>query len=225
MDGLAKVWHGLITCSHCGAICGTTSNCPVCDYDFRLDKSVPMKVKHGDRYIEVPMTASVGAIPWTTYCLLRMIEREYQRPNTISLFGELNKENQPSEKLAIVVLFWSLFENLMDKFFSDGLNHLPVQIKNDLLKRYSSVGSRFDRLYPIVFATNFKDDLTKVGGETVYEFVIEIQRIRNEFIHGNPEAVKDAIVQKTMDNLHSVQRAWIDLYNLRCTKRSNSGRL
>jgi hypothetical protein len=169
------------------------------------------------------MNTSVGAIPWTTYCLLKMIEREYKRPSTTSLFGEMNQENQPSEKLAIVILFWSLFENLMDKMFSDALTHVPPEIEDDLMKRYSSVGSRFGRLYPIVFSANFRDDFTKVGGETLYNFVIEIQRIRNQFIHGNPEAVKDSVVQTVISNLDNVQRAWIDLYNLRCAKIPSTG--
>jgi hypothetical protein len=74
-----------------------------------------------------------------------------------------------------------------------------------------------DRLYKLLFNTSFEEDLAAVGHPSVYAHLTEVQSRRNEFIHGNAEAINDALVYATVEKLHDVQEAWVALYNKRCT--------
>lgn len=95
---------------------------------------------------------------------------------------------------------------------------ISESIKKDLLKRYFSIGIRLDKLYSLLFESNFSNDFISVSHENLYLLLIDIKKTRNEFIHGNPEAITDEIVDKVVDNLESFQQAWIDLFNLKCTR-------
>lgn len=51
---------------------------------------------------------------------------------------------------------------------------------------------------------------------------MEVQRQRNEFVHGNAEAIDDNLVYETVEKLHDVQEASVALYNKRCTGNANA---
>ena len=63
-------------------------------------------------------------------------------------------------------------------------------------------------------------------GEWTYRFAEDaahlrlLQERRNAFIHGDPEAIDDALVEATLARLESVQRGWICLFNKRCAGRT-----
>jgi hypothetical protein len=135
------------------------------------------------------------------------------------IYSGFPPENQPSQKVLVVILFWSLFESLMDKLCSDGSRFLPESVKQDILKRYGSIGLRINKLYPVLFSASLKDDLRFIGKEGVYDFLSEVQKKRNEFIHGKSEVINDDIVNRTILNIRTVQEAWISLYNLRCARK------
>lgn len=105
----------------------------------------------------------------------------------------------------------------MEQFFRTAIGGLPNGIGADLMKRYQTIGSRMDRLYKILFNRRMAEDLDALGHETVYTHLQEIKNRRNEFIHGNAEAIDDALVRETVDRLHEVQAAWLALYNHHCT--------
>jgi hypothetical protein len=44
--------------------------------------------------------------------------------------------------LVIVILFWTLFESLMDRFYEAALADLPGELGPELLSRFASIGSR-----------------------------------------------------------------------------------
>jgi hypothetical protein len=48
---------------------------------------------------------------------------------------------------------------------------------------------------------------------------VEVQRRRNEFVHGNAEAIDDSLAYVTIEKL---QEAWVALYNKRCTGNANA---
>jgi hypothetical protein len=82
-----------------------------------------------------------------------------------------------------------------------------------------------DRLYRILFDTRIEVDLGKLGYGTVYDHLLKIQSRRNDFIHGNAEAIDDGLVCETVERLHDVQAAWVALYNLRCAGDPSAPRL
>jgi hypothetical protein len=59
--------------------------------------------------------------------------------------------------------------------------------------------------------------LSALGYGAVYPHLVEVLERRNEFVHGNAEAVDDNLVYVTIEKLHEVQEAWLALCNKRCT--------
>ncbi len=113
----------------------------------------------------------------------------------------------------------------MDRFFAAALSSLPKSIKTDLLKKYATIGSRLDRLYKILFDITFSADLEFLGFSSVYSHLTNIKTNRNEFIHGNSQAIDDALVISVVQNLPEVQSAWLALYNHRCVGNPNAERV
>jgi len=91
---------------------------------------------------ELPV-ATQGAMPWSTYVLIDRIRREWERPPT----GEPRGLGRSSERFVIVILVWTLFETLIERFYEAAFADLPGELGAELLQRFASVGSRLDRLY------------------------------------------------------------------------------
>jgi hypothetical protein len=163
-----------------------------------------------------PQIALQGALSWTTHSLLVLMKREWDRP-LLELDQGLAAGAQPSQRMLIVILFWTLFEHHMDRFFDAALGALPPSIRMDLLRRYATIGSRMDRLYKLAFDTTLEKDLADLGYGRVYDHLLKVQSKRNKFVHGDSEAIDDALVRETVENLPDVQAAWVALFNLRCT--------
>jgi hypothetical protein len=214
-DSWMGVWLNKFTCGKCNGIIEITDTlvCPICNNENRGNETTFL-LKDGTE-AKIPTTQLMGPIDYTSYTLLELMRREWERP--------LLNHNQPTssdykipERLLIVILFWSLFEGLMDTFFSKALRQIPKNISEDLLNRYSTIGSRMDRLYKLLFSVTFKDDLVSIGKKDVYDHLIQLQNKRNEFIHGKPDAIDETLINDTIEKLQETQAGWIILYNRRC---------
>jgi hypothetical protein len=97
---------------------------------------------------KAPAYINPGALSGTAHSLLGLMKREWDRPLQPEepSVAPLAKQ-QCSQPVLVVILFWTLFEHLMDQFFRTALNQLPQGVGVDLLRRYQSIGSRMDRLY------------------------------------------------------------------------------
>lgn len=214
------VWRSLINCGNCGALfcVGPGTLCPVCGWDYQADQQLQVHIFGSGEEVAV-LPVMQGAIDWTTFVLLGLMQREWDRPPSPSdRFDSLPPEKRPAQRLAIVLLFWSLFEHLMERFFEDATRELPVRVRVDLLKRYSSIGSRLDRLYRLMFAVSFTDDLIRLGYADVSAHLTLVHTRRNQFVHGDPESIDDALVHAAVEQLPRVHEAWIALYNTRYTR-------
>ena len=215
------IWYGLIHCGECHALYKTGA-CPKCGHEYKSE-AITVVVDGVER--TVPM-AMQGAISWPTHVLLRLMQREWERPlSEQDSFSHTPPEKRPSQKMIIVILFWTLFEHLMDRFFIAAMASLPQGVSDDLLRRYTGIGSRLDRLYRTLFGSTFLDDLTALGHEGVYAHLVKVQQRRNEFVHGQAEAIDGDLVYETVERLHDVQGAWVALYNLRCTGNPKAPRV
>lgn len=207
-------WSGLIHCGKCHALM-SRSQCPVCGDVLSTDQWITVTIDGHDH--KVPAAAYAGALSWTAHSLLGLMRREWERQPSPEEPSSAQLAQQCSQKALVVILFWTLFEHLMDQFFQTALNRLPNGIAADLLRRHQSIGSRMDRLYTILFDAKIKADLDRLGHGTIYDHLQKIQTRRNDFIHGNAEAIDDDLVRETIARLNDVQAAWVALYNLRCT--------
>src|SRR5271156_442484 len=185
-------WAGLVHCDRCHALMNGTV-CPKCGRDYCADGEFMMTVKDGDKEYRVPRLVFQGALSWATHSLLALMKREWGRP-LLGMDEGLAPGKQPSQRMLIVVLFWTLFEHHMDRFFDAALATVPSGVRLDLLRRYATIGSRMDRLYTLTFETSFERDLANLGHKSIFAHLLKVQKRRNEFVHGASEAIDDNLV-------------------------------
>ncbi len=63
------------------------------------------------------------------------MKREWERPLQPEEPSVAPLAKQCSQRVLVVILFWTLFEHLMDQFFRTALNQLPQGVGVDLLRR------------------------------------------------------------------------------------------
>ena len=210
-------WHGLIHCGKCNALHSSSTGCPFCGeaLDIREEKVIVDGVER------IIYPVAQGAIPWSTFVILRQIRLEIERP----LIKTQHPGDGPAQRLIIVVLFWTLFEILIEAFFRAAFADLPGELADELLQRFPTIGGRLDRLYRRTWGTTFWADLREEGFGNEADHLLVVQERRNSFVHGDPEAISDALVNATLSNLEAVQRGWIRVFNKRCTGRTRQIRV
>jgi hypothetical protein len=207
-------WSGLIHCGKCHALM-SGSQCPVCADQLSTERWMTVKVDGKDH--QVPANIYEGALSWTAHSLLGLMRREWERPLLDEERSSAPLAKRCSQRVLVVILFWTLFEHLMDQFFQTAVSRLPRRVGADLMKRHQTVGSRMDRLYTMLFDTKIETDLGALGFSDVIPHLKRVQDARNAFVHGNAEAIDDALVSQTIERLQDVQAGWLALFNYRCT--------
>ena len=145
------------------------------------------------------------------YVLLDMMETEWNR----ATHPEAHLLKNTSDKALIVLLFWTYFETRIERLLRIGLDAVPGAIMEDILDRYSSIGSRLDKCYRILFSSTYEKDLQTTGCPAIWPHLKEVQKRRNEFIHGDPNAIDSAFVQRVVGLMKDEHEAWIAVFNLR----------
>lgn len=147
-----------------------------------------------------------------------MMQREWERPLTADHWLDAQKD-PPPQRATLELLFWVLFEGLLDRFYDAALTVCPDGVHADLLKRYGQVGARMNQLHVALYGVTSHADLTQQGDGALAEHIATIQRCRNAFVHGDPNAITEALVQRTVELLQAedMQAAYVKLYNRRCT--------
>jgi hypothetical protein len=203
-------WHGLMHCPECNGLHREVI-CPVCGH--AVENQPQIIVVDGVEHL-VPQ-AKQGAISWSTFLILERIKTEAER----SHIAASGRPERFSHRFTVVLLFWTLFEVLVDGFYRAALADLPGQLDDELLERFPGIGGRLDRLHRRIWQTNFWADLEAEGFGEEATLLRRIQKARNAFVHGDPEAIGDDLVDATLAHLENVQKAWIILFNKRCTGR------
>lgn len=117
-----------------------------------------------------------------------------------------------------MLVFWSYFETRIDRLFRESMRIIRESIREDLLRRFASVGARVDRLYRIVFGTTYWSDLSELGFQSISKLLQRIQRGRNEFSHGQPAAINEQLITHLVEGLKDEHEAWIAVFNKRATQ-------
>ncbi len=209
-------WKDRIRCGSCRALMDLNDDCPVCATNYR--NISPTEIVTEGKTVLVPQ-AFAGALDWSPYAMLQLMHRDWVRPLGRDNGLSLPKENRPSERVLVILLFWTYFETLMGWFYETATSELPRPVASDLLSRYASIGARLDRLHRILFGNRYGDDLDDLGYSSVRTHLENVQQQRNAFVHGMPEAVGDELVEATVNLLPKFHESWIESFNLRCTRR------
>jgi hypothetical protein len=210
-------WRDRIRCGACRALMDSKAPCPICGCDYRSLK--PTEIMVNGKVISVP-PAFGGALDWSPYVMLQLMEREWLRPPaTDGKLSALPQSSRPSSRALLVLSFWTYFESLMGWFYETVTSGLPGTVGTDLLRLYDFIGARLDRLHKILFGVTYENDLYQLGCGTIWQHLEKVQGQRNAFMHGNPEALTDDLVEDTVRFIPEFHEAWIRSFNLRCAKR------
>jgi hypothetical protein len=210
-----SLWAGYVVCGHdCRGIRHIEKPCPACGgppYDL-----TPETFSDGEFEFTVPRAFMGAEGRYEDYVYLEMLQREWEPPaEEFGRFVHFPGGGRPSPRAALVLLFWTYFETRLERLHRTAMRSLPKRVLADQLRRYSGIGSRLFDLDRINFSTTYFDDLATHGFEGVSEVMKDIHRRRNDFAHGNPQAIDDATVQRLVKHLKDEHEAWIAVFNAR----------
>jgi Multiubiquitin len=180
------------------------------------------------RFITIAPVAMGAEGRYEDWIYLQMLEREWKRPVTAAeTVPEFPHAERTSPRAAIVVLFWTYFETRIERLLRRAMHNVPSRLAEDALQRYSSIGSRLDRFYRVLFETTYWADLTEMGFDDIRRHLTQVQERRNAFAHGDPKAIDETLVTAVVDNLKREHEAWITVFNRRAarpaTQNTNEG--
>lgn len=211
-----KSWTSLIgdyVACGCGGIRTIYEPCPACD-SKPYDLTPHIFEDASGQRIEIPPSFCGAEGRREDYQLLALMEREWCRPQLESTERSWLTSGM-SERATVVLLFWTYFESRMNRLVGVGLRPLPENVREDLLSRYDSVSSHMKQLYQILFGVRYLDDLIAVGAEAIGGHLGRVRDARNRFVHGDPEALSDSLVDAVVQNMKAEHDAWIAVYNRR----------
>lgn len=214
----SSIWSGYTLCGRCHGIRTVSGACNVCG-DPPVDTK-PFFIRDAQGREREVYPAQMGAEGrYEDWVYLRMIEREWKRPALAEdQFPAPSTELRPSPKASIVILFWSYFETRIERLFREALHEIPKGILEDMLRRYSAIGARLNDLYRIAFDSTYKNDLEAVGHGQMWSHLAKTQERRNQFAHGQPHAIDDALVLSVVENLKLEHESWIAVFNKRAAR-------
>lgn len=213
-DSWARLWSGYITCK-CGGIRRHGETCSACQSPMPKYEGRTIQLEDGtEQYIPPAFAGAEGR--YEDWVYLIMLEEEWFRPITDKArYMSISENSRPSPKAVIVLIFWTYFETRIDRLFKTMFDGLPEAISADLLQKYSSVGSRLDRLYKIAFGTTYWADLEELHFAPVADLLKRTQQSRNAFMHGHPEAINDSLVEELILALKDEHESWVSVFNRR----------
>jgi hypothetical protein len=214
----AQLWSGYTICPGCKGIRVFEGPCGVCAAPAFSFEPSTIRDQDGMEYT-VP-TCFMGAEGrYEDWVYLGMIEREWKRPvRDDDRYPGTPSDAGPSPRASIVLLFWSYFETRIERVIRAGLAEAPQRIIDDMLRRYSAIGSRLNDLYRVAFDSTYKKDLEDLGYGHVWPHLAQIQERRNQFAHGKPQAIDDALVLTVVEKLKVEHEAWIAVFNKRAAR-------
>lgn len=214
----SRIWNDYTICGRCGGIRTFEGSCCVCgDAPFSMAPQL-MRDDQGREYL-LPAVFMGAEGRYEDWIYLGMIEREWKRPVSASdRFPGISPDKQPSPRASIVLLFWSYFETRIERLLRAGLSEVPSRLLDDVLRRSSAIGARLNDFYRIAFDATYKTDLEAVGYGHVWPLLAQVQERRNQFAHGQPQAIDDALVQVVVENIKIEHEAWIAVFNKRATR-------
>jgi hypothetical protein len=210
----SALWSSYIKCQ-CRGLRRTTGLCSCCGAALESSGSLIMDID--GKGTSIPSQIFMGAEGrYEDWVYLKMIEREWKREITDSdRFLDIVESSRPAPRAIIVLIFWSYFETRIERLISEAMRDLSLAIASDLLRRYNSVGARVDRLYKILFQATYWSDLEVLGYSSVSTILQRLQRSRNEFMHGHPEAISEGLVTDLIEGLQEEHESWIAVFNKR----------
>ena len=215
----AFLWSGYVRCM-CGGIRTIEAQCCACGEAWLEPDPLVIRDADGNEHRVMPELAGAEG-RYEDWVYLSMLEREWLRPVDTDLYDSIPDNHRPSARAIVVLVFWSYFETRIERLFRETAKAVPKQMMEHLLERNSFVGTRMDSLYRVVFSTTYRADLNDLGYGRVAALLKTVEKRRNRFAHGHPEAIDDGLVEELVAGLKEEHEAWIAVFNRRLKEARN----
>lgn len=213
-----SLWYDYIICFNCGGIRKQKGYCPVCKSKLPEGRKIKLKNEDGQKYEVISNTLAGAEGRYEDYVYLDMLESEWLRPvNDLEQFKGITEDKRPATKAIMVLVFWTYFETRIERLIVSAMMDIPESIRLDLLKRYQSITSRTYDLYKVLYGkqNTYFADLIALGYNDVSTLLKQIQEKRNQFMHGEPEAIDSELIEDMVKMLKKEHESWIDVFNMR----------
>lgn len=210
----SSLWFQYIRCDTCNGIRTFSDPCPVCGSTLDT-KPETIRLEDGQE-LTVHRSYRGAETRYEDYVYLQLLEREWKR--TMQELTSREKSHflsDVSDGAAIVLIFWTYFESKIEYLLRSLLGHIPAPFLEDTLKRYSSISARLTSLYKIAFNSTYYKDLCSLDFGDVRDKLSTIHKKRNDFVHGSPMSIDDALVKTVVGMLKREHEAWVAVYNFR----------
>jgi hypothetical protein len=134
----------------------------------------------------------------------------------------LDPDREEGHHIAIVILFCSLAEVLLNHFLNQIMEkrNIPLEIQERLLQDNLHVIQRIDRLFPSLAGMKWTkaikkiDKLSKYNYEATIDFYLDTNLARNNFLHrGYRSAITNDMPMRCIDNVEPLINMFVDLHN------------
>ena len=215
----ASLWNDYLQCGDCLGIRKIEGLCGSCGRPLPRYAPTLVRLENGTQMLVPPAFAGAeGRYEDVVYLL--MLEREWKRPLTAAdFFPDVVASSRPAARAVVVLVFWTYFETRIERLLRGSMREIPEGIVEDLLRRYGSVGSRLDGLYKVLHRATYWSDLEELGFQGVSLLLKRVREQRNEFMHGDPKAIDDALVADLVATLKEEHEGWIRVYNRRVARQ------
>ena len=174
--------------------------------------------------LQVPRVVPGAEGQYEDWVYLRMLEWEWLKPVEADFYESIPERSRPSARAIVVLVFWSYFETRIERLYRETALGVPKPVMAHLLERHPTAGRRMKDLYRLVFSTTYLAELNQLGYGSVAELLRRVQKARNSFTHGHPEAINDALVEDLVAGLEEEHEAWVAVFNRRIkTARNQTG--
>ena len=214
-----SLWSGYILCGECSGIRQLSDPCPACGASLPKDVERTIRLDDGREY-PIAVVYMGAETRYEDYIYLQLLESEWERigPRPAPQ-SRLPHTAEVSQGATLVLLFWTYFEARIDYFIRQALrDKVPARFLEDAMKRYSSIGPRLNEFYKVAFDTTYRADLASLGYSDVSAHLLRVQTQRNEFIHGTPQSISDALATSVVGMLKREHESWIAIYNRRVAR-------
>ncbi len=134
----------------------------------------------------------------------------------------INPEKKEDHHIAIVILFCSLAEVLLNHLLNQIMDKkdIPFEVQERLLHDNLNVVQRIDKLFPSLTGMKWKKAIEKVDKRSKYDykstisFYQETNAARNAFLHkGYISAITEGMPIRCLDNAEPLINLFVDLHN------------
>ena len=171
-----------------------------------------------------PSPDGMWYFPVQIHSLINLMQEQYhlQPPTNTQKRYILEAEEVPTHQIAVIILFCTLWEVLIDHFLVNLMSalKLPESVAERLLADHKYRDGRIGKLFPSLTGDKWADIMAELTSQSELDFIetekfyLRVRDARNEFLHkGNSWAIAAQMPEQCLRNLWPSLSLFVSLHN------------